>query len=96
MIFNKTSTLTAQQVASQHFFQQQQLFQQQLGLQGMCSTPGMSHFGTVKQFRKEFSKFSKEEFRDVSKEPMIKDILSGMTKLNKEQIIRRIKEHLED
>lgn len=92
MIFNKISTFTAQQVSSR---QLELLLMSQLGA-GMGSTPGMSHFGTVKQFRKEFSKFSKEEFRNVSKEPMIKDILSGMTKLNKEQIIKRIKEHLED
>ena len=68
----------------------------QLRLANMGSTPGMSHFGTVRDFRKKFNQFSKEEFRNISNEPMIKDILSGMTKLNKEQIMLRIKEHLEE
>ncbi len=58
--------------------------------------PGHSHFGAVRNFRKEFNKFSKEEFRNISNEPMIKDILSGMTKLNEQQIIARIREHIED
>lgn len=54
------------------------------------------HFGIVKSFRKEFKRYSKNEFRSLSKTPMIKDILSGMTKLNKDQIIDRVKEHLDE
>jgi len=55
---------------------------------------GMSHLGTVKEFRKKFKEYSKAEFREMGKSPVIKEILSGMTKLNKEQIKERIEEHL--
>lgn len=54
------------------------------------------HFGMVKTFRKKFKEYTKEEFRHISNQPMIKHILIGMTELNKEQIADRIKEHLEE
>lgn len=55
-----------------------------------------SHFGTVKKFRNKFSTYSKEDFRKMGKDPLVKDILSGMTKLNQDQIMDRIKEHLSE
>lgn len=61
------------------------------GLQGVAP----SHFGQVRQMRKKFKEVSKEEFRHLSKEPVVKHILMGATKLDKEQIAERIKEHIE-
>lgn len=58
------------------------------------STPGMNHFGTVKDFRKKFSQYSKEEFRKMGNKPVVKEILLGMTKLNKEEIQNRIAQHI--
>jgi hypothetical protein len=67
-----------------------------IGLDGAAGQPvqSINHFGQVKQMRKEFKKFSKEEFRDLSKEPVIKDILSGMSKIGLDEAKERIKEHL--
>lgn len=53
------------------------------------------HYSAVKKFRREFKQYTKTEFRELSNKPMIKDILSGMTKLNQDQIKDRIKEHLD-
>lgn len=55
----------------------------------------VEHFTMVKDFRKEFKKYTKAEFREISNKPVIKEILSGMTKLNKDQIKERIAQHLE-
>lgn len=45
--------------------------------------------------RKWFLKpYSKESFNDMTSEPVIKDILPGSYKLNKEQVKERIKEHM--
>ncbi len=70
------------------------------GLNQMGSTPrpGLpdTHFGQVKHFRKEFKKYSKEEFRDMSKEPVIKDILTGTHKMNAEEMKDRIQEHVDE
>lgn len=52
------------------------------------------HLGQVKQMRKRFKEYSKVEFREISNRPVIKDILSGMTKLNSDEIKGRIAEHL--
>lgn len=57
-------------------------------------TPGTSHLGTVKEFRKRFKEYSKADFREMGNKPVVKDILSGMTKLNKDEIKERIAEHL--
>jgi len=56
----------------------------------------ISHNGQVKYFRKNFKEYSKEEFRDMSNDPMVKEILQGSVKLSKEQIVDRIKEHLDN
>lgn len=60
----------------------------------MGSQLGMSHLGTVREFRKKFKEYSKAEFREMGNKPVIKEILEGMTNLNKEQIKERIEEHL--
>jgi hypothetical protein len=61
------------------------------------SQPGMpSHLGAVKEFRKNFKQYTKEEFRHISNTPIVKNILMGMTELNKDQIKDRIKEHLDN
>lgn len=65
-----------------------------VGLGGYMSQPGMPHFGTVKEFRNRFKEYTKAEFRGMGSKPVIKEILSGMTKLNKEEIKERIAEHL--
>lgn len=65
-----------------------------VGIGGAMSTPGMPHFGTVKEFRKRFKEYTKAEFREMGSKPVIKEILSCMTKLNKEEIKDRIVEHL--
>ena len=56
--------------------------------------PRMSHLGTVPESRRKFKEYSKAEFREIGNRPVIKDILSGMTELNKEEIKDRIAEHL--
>lgn len=61
------------------------------GLQGVAP----NHFGQVRQMRKKFKEISKEEFRHLSKEPVVKHILMGAIKLDKEQITERIKEHID-
>lgn len=61
---------------------------------GVNPNLGMSHLGVVREFRRKFKEYSKVEFREVGSSPVIKDILSGMTKLNKEEIKDRIAEHL--
>lgn len=61
----------------------------------MGGTP-VEHFGMVRDIRKKFTQYTKEEFRHLSNKPVIKNIVMGMTKLNKDQIAERIKEHLED
>ena len=65
----------------------------------MGVTPGhpmSEHIGLVRDFRRKFKEYTKEEFRDLSNKPMIKDILKGgVTKLNEQQIIERVKETLE-
>ncbi len=62
--------------------------------QGVSDNSGMSYLGSVRVFRREFKEYSKAEFREISNKPVIKDILSGMTKLNKEEIKDRIAEYL--
>lgn len=62
-----------------------------MGVQGGV----VAHLGMVKTFRKKFKEYTKEEFRHLSNQPMIKHILIGMTSLNKEQIADRVKEHLD-
>lgn len=63
-----------------------------MGVQGELS----GHLGMVKTFRKKFKEYTKEEFRHISNKPVIKNILIGMTVLNKEQIADRVKEHLDN
>ena len=43
----------------------------------------------------EYKKYSDEKFDDMTKEPIIKDILPGSYKMTKEQAKDRIKEHLD-
>lgn len=66
------------------------------GIMGVNPSSGMSHLGLVREFRRKFKEYSKAEFREVGSKPVIKDILSGMTKLNKEDIKDRIAEHFGD
>jgi hypothetical protein len=56
--------------------------------------PGLSHLGTVRDFRKKFKEYTKAEFREMGENPVVKDILKGLSKLNKDEIANRIKEHL--
>jgi len=42
-----------------------------------------------------YKKYSKEDFRSLPKEPLVKEILSGSIKLEKQQIKDRIQEHLD-
>lgn len=95
-VFNIQYLQAYQQNAYQSWGQAfgQQLQQFQPGLPIPMSTPDMSHLGTVKEFRRKFKEYTKEEFRSMGKSPVVKEILSGMTKLNKEQIKDRIAEHL--
>lgn len=58
--------------------------------------PSHAHFGMVRELRKQFKKYSKEEFRELSKEPVVKAILTGSAKLSTEEIAERIKEHLDN
>jgi hypothetical protein len=57
---------------------------------------GPSHLGAVRDFRKSFKEYSKEEFREMGSKPVVKEILTGLTKLNKEEIVERIREYLKD
>ena len=52
------------------------------------------HLGMVREARKKFKEYTKAEFRNISHEPMVKEILSGLTRLNRDQILDRIKEHI--
>lgn len=54
----------------------------------------LTHLSQVKDFRKKFKEYSKAEFREISNQLVIKDILSGMTRLNAEEIKSRIQEHV--
>lgn len=54
------------------------------------------HFGQVRYMRKQFKEYSKEDFRNLSKTPIIKDILTGSCSVPKEEIAARIKQHLTD
>jgi hypothetical protein len=56
----------------------------------------LDHYGHVKKFRKEFKQYTKAEFREMSNKPVVKEILSGLTKLNGDEIAERIKEHLKE
>lgn len=55
---------------------------------------GHGHLGQVRTVRKAFTEYSKEEFRELGKDLMVKHILTGSVKLTKEQILERIKEHV--
>ena len=66
------------------------------GYMGHQQIGGLNHLGQVKTFRNEFSDLSKEEFRNLSKEPMIKDIMISAHKIGKEEAVKRIKEHLDN
>lgn len=55
---------------------------------------GKSHFGQVKSFREEFKEYSKEDFRSISKDPVVKDIMSGLSKIGIEEAKERIKAYL--
>jgi hypothetical protein len=59
-------------------------------------SPAITAFGQLRRIRKRFKEYSKEEFRNMSKEPVIKDILSGSHKLTEEEKQERIKEHLDN
>ena len=59
-------------------------------------SPALSHFGQVKNSRKMFKQYSKEEFRNMSTAPVIKDIMTGSTKLTPEEINIRINEHVDE
>lgn len=54
----------------------------------------VSHMTAVREMREEFLDYTKEEFRELSHEPVIKDIMIGSHKLTKEQAAERIKAHL--
>lgn len=58
-------------------------------------TQPISHFGQLRRIRKQFKEYSKEDFRNMSKEPMIKDILTGSHKVSEEEKQDRIKEHVD-
>ena len=78
--------------------QQQRLIERDiLRLTGMnfMGGPPREHFRMVRTLRKKFKDYSKEEFRNMSRTPVIKDILSGSHKLTTEEIGNRIKEHLD-
>jgi hypothetical protein len=60
-------------------------------------TPGgLRHFGQVKKARERFKEYSKEDFRDISNEPVIKDILTGSCKISFDEKLERINEYLKD
>lgn len=63
-------------------------------IMGVEPIGGLNHHGQVKSFRKDFKEHSKEDFRKISNEPIVKDIMSGMVKLGIEETKERIKEHL--
>lgn len=89
-------TLAQQQASSFN-----QLFGNQLGQLMGTAGSGLqaiapTHFGQVRQMRKQFKQLSKEDFRKLSKEQYVKDILSGSHKLTAEEISSRIKENLEN
>ncbi len=70
-----------------------------LGTQAKMVSPlGMpvGHFGQVKYFRKKFKEYSKEEFRELSDEPLVKEMLAGMAKVPMEDVAERIKTHLDN
>lgn len=71
----------------------QNVFGRTLAMDGTSSN---EHLGMVKELRKKFKQYSKEEFRNMSKAPIIKDILAGSHKLSKTEIGDRIEEHLKD
>lgn len=68
--------------------------QQNMGVNTLNYQLGNTHLGQVRTVRKAFKEYSKEEFRKLGKDPMVKDILTGTVKLDKDQIIERIKEHV--
>lgn len=53
-----------------------------------------SHREQVKYMRQRFKNYSKEEFREMSKEPVVKEILAGMCTIPKEDIADRIEAHI--
>lgn len=93
---DQTAALIMQQrsILNQYSQQYQQSYTSGLMQLLMGNQPGMLHIETIREFRKRFKEHSKAEFREMGNKPVIKDILSGMTKLNKEEIKSRIAEHL--
>lgn len=67
-----------------------------IGGTGVLSFSGDTHLGSVKYFRKKFKEYSKEEFREMSEKPVIKEILAGLAKVPKEDVAERIRLYLED
>lgn len=50
----------------------------------------MSHYSQVRYFRESFKDYSTEDFRKLSKEPLVKDILQGLAVVPKEEVKKRI------
>lgn len=70
-------------------------------LMGSSSLPSsqlglLGHYQQVKEFRKEFKELSKEDFRNMSSDPKVKEIMNGKIQLTFEEKKERIKEHLKN
>jgi len=63
---------------------------------GLNQSANPSHFGTVRTFRKKFKSYSKEDFRNLSKKPLVKEMLVALEKVPAEDVAERVKAHLED
>lgn len=61
---------------------------------GTGTIGGLGHQGQVQNIRKKFKELSKEEFRNLSNKPIVKEIMPAALKLSKEEILERIKEHI--
>lgn len=64
-------------------------------LMGISSPLNGSHFSQVRYMREKFKEYSEEEFRKLSSDPMVKELLSGMAEVPKEEIAIRIKTYME-
>ena len=67
-------------------------------IDSMFSTAGITELSRplTDERKSNFKQYSKEEFKDMSKEPVIKDILTGTHKMSKIETTDRIKEHLDN